>query len=122
MRIGTIRKVVFSCILGTGLAALSLRAPAANAPRRVEVVAKRFTYVPAEISLKKGEAVVIALRSEDVAHGLKFKELNLQADISKGATSELSFTPAQAGDFVGHCSHFCGDGHGSMILTLHVME
>jgi cytochrome c oxidase subunit 2 len=62
------------------------------------------------------------LKSEDVAHGLKFKELNLQTEIGKGTASELSFTPTKAGDFVGHCSHFCGAGHGSMTLTLHVTE
>jgi cytochrome c oxidase subunit 2 len=117
-----LRKIVLNSLLCVGLATLSLRAPAADAPRRIEVVAKRFTYVPAEITLKKGEPVVIALRSEDVAHGLKFKELNLQTDIGKGATSELSFTPQQAGEFVGHCSHFCGSGHGSMTLKLHVTE
>lgn len=97
-------------------------APAADSPRRIEVVAKRFAYVPGDITLKKGEPVVLVLRSEDVPHGVKFKELNLQTQIAKGATSELSFTPAQTGDFVGHCSRFCGSGHGSMTLTLHVTE
>lgn len=97
-------------------------APAADAQRRIEVVAKRFAYTPAEVTLKKGESVVLALRSEDVTHGVKFPELNLQTEIRKGAVSELSFTPMRSGDFVGHCSRFCGEGHGSMTLTLHVTE
>jgi cytochrome c oxidase subunit 2 len=95
---------------------------AAPAPRRIEVTAKKFSYAPAEITVKKGEAVVLVLHSEDVPHGLKFKELNLQTDIGKGASSELAFTADKAGDFIGHCSHFCGSGHGSMALTLHVTE
>lgn len=94
----------------------------ADSPRRIEVVAKRFAYTPSEITLKKGEPVVLVLRSEDVPHGVKFKELNLQTEIGKGGASELAFTPTQAGDFVGHCSHFCGSGHGAMTLTLHVTE
>ena len=94
----------------------------AVAPRRIEITAKRFSYTPGEITLKKGEPVVLAFHSEDVAHGIKFKELNLQSEIAKGAVSELRFTPATAGDFVGYCSHFCGAGHGSMTLTLHVTE
>ena len=122
MRAETIRKIAICCVVGMGSAALSLRAPAADPPRRIEVVAKRFTFTPAEITLKKGEPVVIVLRSEDVAHGLKFKELDIQADVAKGATKEIAFTPMQASDFVGHCSHFCGAGHGSMTLTLHVTE
>ena len=122
MEIRTISKAVICCTLAAGCVALSPTAPAAEAPRRIEVVARRFGYKPAEITLKKGEPVVLALRSEDVAHGVKFKELNLQTQIGKNATSEIPFTPTQTGDFIGHCSRFCGSGHGSMILTLHVTE
>jgi cytochrome c oxidase subunit 2 len=100
----------------------ALRSHAAETPRRIEVTAKRFAYVPGEITLKKGEPVVLLLKSADVAHGLKFDELNLKTDIGKDASVELAFTPGQTGTFVGHCSHFCGSGHGSMTLTLRVTE
>jgi cytochrome c oxidase subunit II len=103
-------------VAGTG------RVTAASEPRRIEIVAKRFSFAPAEITLKKGEPVVLVLHSEDVPHGLKISELNVETEIAKGATSELSFTPNATGDFVGHCSRFCGSGHGSMTLTLHVTE
>ena len=89
--------------------------------RRIDVVAKRYAYIPADITLHRGEPVVLVLRSEDVAHGIKFSELGLQSEIGKGQTGELAFTPDRAGDFIGHCSHFCGSGHGSMTLTLHVL-
>ena len=88
----------------------------------IDVSVKKFGYAPAEITLKKGEPVVLVLTTEDVTHGLKFKELNLNTRIEKGKPSELAFTPDHAGDFVGHCSVFCGSGHGSMTLTLHVTE
>jgi len=91
-------------------------------PRRVEVTAKRFTYEPGEITLKKGQPVVLVIKSADVDHGLRFRELNLDAKINKGKSAELDFTPDKTGDFVGHCSVFCGSGHGSMTLTLHVVE
>jgi cytochrome c oxidase subunit 2 len=124
MALRLLKKIVAGLALVAGVVALERphEVKASAAPRRIEVVAKRFAYEPAEITLKKGEPVVIALRSEDVAHGVKFKELNLQTDIGKGSTSELAFTPQQTGDFVGHCSHFCGAGHGTMTLTLHVTE
>jgi len=122
MSIRTISRMAIVAILLLGSTALSRRSSAASAPRRIEVIAKRFTYIPAEITLKKGDPVVLALRSDDVTHGVKFPELNLDTEIRKGVTSELSFTPMQTGDFVGHCSRFCGAGHGSMILTLHVTE
>jgi cytochrome c oxidase subunit II len=108
--------------LAVALLLLSRVATAADGPRRIEVVAKKFAFTPADITLKKGEPVVLVFSSADVTHGIKFKELNLQTEIGKGGTNELSFTPMKAGDFVGHCSRFCGSGHGSMVLTLHVSE
>jgi cytochrome c oxidase subunit II len=95
---------------------------AATEPKRIEVTAKRFAFVPSEVTLKKGEPVVLALKSEDVAHGVKFDELHLKTEIAKDSAAELAFTPDKAGTFVGHCSHFCGSGHGEMTLTLHVTE
>ena len=122
MRLHRLTRLTAGIALTLGIAALTQAAPASDPSRRIEVVAKRFTYFPAEITLKKGEPVVLAFRSDDVTHGIKFKELNVQTEIRKGAVSELAFTPMQTGDFVGHCSHFCGTGHGSMTLTLHVTE
>ena len=46
----------------------------AQSPRRIEIIAKRFTYDPDTITLKKGEPVVLVLRSIDVAHGLSNTE------------------------------------------------
>lgn len=92
------------------------------APRRIEVVANRFSFSPGEIVLKRGEPVILVLRSADVAHGLRFRELNLDVKVGKGGTAEVQFTPDKTGDFVGHCSVFCGSGHGSMTLTLRVVD
>lgn len=95
---------------------------AQDAPQRIELVAKRFNYTPNEITLKKGVPVVIVLTSKDVNHGLKFKDLNLDMKVKKNATIEVPFTPTKTGIFVGQCSVFCGSGHGSMKMTLHVTE
>ena len=91
-------------------------------PRRIEVTAKRFDFVPAEITVKKGEPVVIVLKSVDVAHGLSFRDLGVNVKVGKGKTGELAFTPTKIGDFVGACSVFCGTGHVRMKLTLHVVD
>lgn len=97
-------------------------AQAQDAPRRIEITAKRFTFDPADITVKKGQPVVLVVKSMDVAHGLRFRELNLELKVPKGGTAELRFTPEKTGDFVGHCAVFCGSGHGKMALTLHVVE
>jgi len=117
-------KILAPVFLAAALAVvlLSQPSPAQPAPRRIEIVAKRFDFTPGDITLKKGEPVVIALTSHDVDHGLKFKDLNLVVQAKKGETSEVTFTPTQVGTFVGQCSVFCGSGHGQMKMTLHVTE
>jgi cytochrome c oxidase subunit II len=93
-----------------------------TAPHRIEVTAKRFDFTPGEITVKKGEPVVIVLKSVDVTHGLRFRDLGVDVKVDKGKTAELAFTPTKTGDFVGQCSVFCGVGHGKMKLTLHVVD
>jgi cytochrome c oxidase subunit 2 len=122
MKRSTIVKSIFVSCLAMSSLVLSGFAPSADAPRRIEVSVKKFGYTPSEITLKKGEPVVLVLTTEDVSHGLKFKELGLDSKFSKGKPGELAVTPDKVGDFVGHCSVFCGSGHGSMTLTLHVTE
>ncbi len=94
----------------------------AAAPRRIVITAKRFSYDPGEITLKKGQPVVLVLKSADVAHGLRFRDFNVNVKVKAGGTAEVQFTPDKTGDFIGHCSVFCGSGHGSMTLKLHVVE
>jgi cytochrome c oxidase subunit 2 len=102
--------------------ALSRPTIAQAAPHRIEVTVSKFNFAPAEITVKKGEPVVIVLKSADANHGLRFRDLNLDVKVNKGSTGELSFTPTKTGNFAGHCSVFCGSGHGGMTLTMHVVE
>ena len=95
---------------------------AQESPHRIEITAKRFQFEPSEITVKKGQPTVLIIKSADVAHGLRFRELNLNVKIDEGGTAELPFTPDRTGDFVGHCSVFCGSGHGGMTLTMHVVN
>lgn len=100
----------------------TLAAAPQSTPRRIEITASRFSYSPSEITLKQGEAVVLALTSTDVTHGLVVKDLGVKTELKKNQTEEVTFTPDKAGTFQGKCSHFCGKGHGSMILTINVVE
>src|SRR5271168_4038848 len=82
----------------------TLIAKAEDAPHRIEITAKRFAFEPGEITLKKGEPVVLVLKSTDVAHGIHISELNVLVKVSKGGTAEVQFTPDKTGDFIGHCA------------------
>lgn len=98
----------------------STSAAAVN-PKQVNITARRYGFDPGVITLKKGEPVVLVVRSEDVAHGLRIRELGIEVKVPRGGTGEVRFTPEKVGDFVGHCFVFCGSGHGTMALTVHVV-
>jgi cytochrome c oxidase subunit 2 len=106
-------------IVISGLSHLTL---AQSAPRRVEVTASQFSFSPGEITLKKGQPVLLVVKSQDVAHGLRVRELNVALKVSEHGTAQVQFTPQKTGDFVAHCFVFCGKGHGSMVLTFHVVD
>jgi cytochrome c oxidase subunit II len=84
------------------------------AAQEVRIVAKKFQYTPSEVHLKKGQAVTLILTSEDTAHGLKCKDLNLEALISPGQETKVTITPETAGTFTAYCNKFCGSGHFGM--------
>jgi cytochrome c oxidase subunit 2 len=90
-------------------------------PRRIEITAHRFAFQPNQITLQKGQPVIFIIKSTDVSHGMRVQELGINLVIHKGAATEARFTPEKTGDFVGHCSVFCGGGHGGMTITLHVV-
>lgn len=115
-------KLALACLLiAPGFAACPAHAADGGA-RRIEITAKKFQFEPGEITLKKGEPVTLVLKSADVAHGLRFRDLNVDVKVSAAGTAEVSFTPQKTGDFVGHCSVFCGSGHGTMVVKLHVVD
>jgi cytochrome c oxidase subunit 2 len=93
-----------------------------TSPQRIEVVARRFSFEPSEITVKKGDPVTITVRSEDVTHGLVVEQLGIRTEVKKGQAEDLKLTPETAGTFQGQCAHFCGKGHGSMTFTVHVVE
>jgi hypothetical protein len=47
-----------------------------QSPRRVEILARRFTDEPDTITLRKGCPVVVVLQRIDVTHGIKIEAFN----------------------------------------------
>jgi cytochrome c oxidase subunit 2 len=99
------------------LAVTSGNARAAE-PSVFEIVARRFQFTPNLVTVKKGEPVVLRLRSEDVTHGFFQKELGINTTIAPGKVTEVTFTPREAGKYLIICHHFCGAGHGNMKMTV----
>jgi cytochrome c oxidase subunit 2 len=121
MKLRSLLLALASCLLlASTLPTFSVSAQ--TEPSRIEINAKRFAFTPSEITLHRGKPVVLVFTSEDVTHGIHFDDLNVEATIDKKSSVEVPFTPEKTGDFVGHCANFCGAGHGSMMLTIHVVE
>ena len=83
---------------------------AQDQPRRIEIVAKRFEFTPAEITIKKGEPVILALTSKDVQHGLKLEEFNQVVKANKGQTSQVEFTPTETALLLHNARSFAEPG------------
>jgi len=98
------------------------QSPPDDAPRTIEVHAKRFSFSPSEITLKRGEKTEIHLISEDVTHALFVPDLGIRQEVSKGHPEDIVVKPEAAGDFHGQCARFCGAGHGAMTFTIHVTD
>ena len=90
-----------------------------QAPRVIEVIAKRFAFEPAEIEVTVGEKVTLAVRSADGVHGVEIKKVKVKKEIPRGAEPVMiAFTATEAGRFPIVCSEYCGDGHDDMKGTL----
>jgi cytochrome c oxidase subunit 2 len=94
----------------------------AESAKTITISASKFQFEPNEITVKKGEEVTMIIQSQDVTHGLLLKDFGVKTEIKKGQSTEVKFTPQTAGTFEGKCAHFCGKGHGSMKMTIHVVE
>jgi cytochrome c oxidase subunit II len=88
----------------------------------IEVHAKRFSFTPSQITVKKGETVKLSLISDDVTHELVIPDLQVKQEVNKGKPVEVTFVPNKVGDFSGMCGHFCGTGHTSMKFVVHVKD
>jgi cytochrome c oxidase subunit 2 len=102
--------------------ALNTASHAQNSERTVEILVKKFEYVPSEITLRKGEPVRLALTSYDRLHGFSMKALGVHADVKPDETVVVRIVPDKTGTFVFACDVFCGDDHEDMHGVVKVVE
>src|ERR1700678_763036 len=108
-------------VLAAGAPKTNLASAEVN-PKMIEITAKKFEFTPTEITLKKGEPVILRLTSSDRVHGFMSKPLKIDTDIPDDATKDIAITPDTAGDFTVICDHYCGTGHGGMKMKVTVVE
>ena len=85
----------------------------------VQVVARRFAFVPQFIDVPAGEAVRLVIHSGDGIHGFAIRELRIDVRIPRGGEAvTVEFTAPPPGRYEVACSEFCGNGHAQMKAAL----
>jgi cytochrome c oxidase subunit 2 len=128
MKTTTISKIVSTILLAgvceiglVGMPATINLTRASDSPKVIEISAKKFDFTPSQITLKKGEPVILRLHSSDRVHGFMSKALNIDTDIPNDTAKDVAITPDTAGDFTVICDHYCGTGHGGMKMNITVV-
>jgi len=120
------KKLISAILVTCALLAITAFIPEVEAgraaDRTIHLTAKKFEFTPSEITVKKGEPVVLEVKSEDVNHGFSLPDFGVRGDVKAGAVIRVSFVPNKAGQFAFTCDVFCGSGHEDMSGTLTVTE
>ncbi len=82
------------------------------------MTAKKFSFDPSEITVNKGDKVILHVTSTDVNHGFSISEFGINEELKPGKTVDIEFVASKAGTFTYSCSVYCGSGHGNMKGTL----
>jgi cytochrome c oxidase subunit 2 len=80
----------------------------------IKVNSRKFEFIPAAITLKKGVPVVLELTSADVIMGFNVPDFKNRATIIPGVVTRIRIVPDKVGTFTFFCDVFCGDGHEEM--------
>jgi len=80
----------------------------------IPLVARKWSFDPSTITLKKGEPVILEITSEDVHHGFNLSAFGARADVVPGQKVRLKVAPDKTGTFEFHCDYYCGSGHEGM--------
>jgi cytochrome c oxidase subunit II len=129
MKASTINKIVGTILLAgvceiglVGVPPMISPTRASDNPKVIVITARKFDFTPNEITLKKGESVILRLTTADRVHGFMSKPLKFDTDIAVGKTTDVAVTPDTVGDFSVICDHYCGTGHGGMNMKITVVE
>jgi cytochrome c oxidase subunit 2 len=106
-------------LLGGGTA--TLRAATEPPEKVIRILARRFTYSPDRITLKKDVPTILELTTADVLMGFSVPDFSVRADILPGKVARVRLVPDKVGSFTFLCDIFCGSGHETMNGTLTVV-
>jgi cytochrome c oxidase subunit 2 len=104
-----------ACVVATLGASSRAGVQDSDEPRRIDVVARRFAFEPAEIEVRSGERVELHVRSADGVHGLEIRQLKIKQRIPRGGSiARIEFVAPAPGQYPILCSEYCGADHEDM--------
>ena len=106
-------------LLGAGT--IGLRAATQPEEQVIKILARKFTYSPNKLTLKKGVPVLLELTTADILMGFNAPDFDVRADIIPGQVARVRLMPDKIGTFAFLCDIFCGSGHESMSGTITVV-
>lgn len=105
--------------------------PLAEAPRRIEVIARQWSWevrypgspqvLHNALRLPAGEPVDIQVRSDDVIHSFWVPRLHGKIDAVPGRVNVIRLHADAPGRHRGQCAEFCGLQHARMVMQVEVM-
>jgi len=84
--------------------------------------AQIWSFTPNEIHVPAGSEVTFFVTSQDVMHGFKITETNVNVMVIPGQVSTLKHTFNEPGEFHIICHEYCGQLHHTMYATIYVDE
>ncbi len=114
-RRSVLQRSLAGCVALLYLGAAKSGAPEGETkPRVIGIQARKFSYTPNEITVSKGEHIILELTALDFVHGFNIPAFHVRSDIPPGKMTRVELHPTEAGRFTFLCDNFCGSGHEEM--------
>jgi cytochrome c oxidase subunit 2 len=111
------RRRLLAWLLGVGgVAAAAVRAVRAQGgpAREITVRARKFSYSPARIEVRRDDLVKVTLEAVDIPHSFTIDAYRIAKRASAGQSVTFEFRADQAGTFPYYCNLAQDDGCKSM--------
>jgi heme/copper-type cytochrome/quinol oxidase subunit 2 len=82
--------------------------------QKVEMTAKKYEFIPAEVHVKQGTLVTLEVESVEGTHAIALGLFGIDEPLPLHEKKTIRFYAAEKGEIPFVCSHFCGMGHFGM--------
>ncbi|MDJ0767570.1 MAG: cytochrome c oxidase subunit II [Ilumatobacter sp.] len=86
------------------------------------VMSQLWSFSPRELVVPIDAEVDIYVTSQDLQHGFKITDTNVNMQVVPGQVSKLTYTFDEVGEFPYICTEYCGQGHAAMFGTVRVVS